>query len=189
MLLMALLNEHLMTFNNYKDAKSLFEALTTRFGGNDATEKTQKTLLKQMYKNFSAQKHREDLNMKFLRILHSEWNTHVVVWRNKSDLDKVSIDDLYNNFKIVEQEVKRNGGPSSSSSSHEDLKQIHKDDMKEMDLKWQLALLSMRAKRIVNVKDTSSKAMVEIDGAGFDWSYMDDEAPTNMAFMAFLHSK
>nr|GFA53664.1 ribonuclease H-like domain-containing protein [Tanacetum cinerariifolium] len=42
---------------------------------------------------------------------------------------------------------------------------------------------------IVNVKDTSSKAMVEIDGAGFDWSYMDDEAPTNMAFMAFLHSK
>nr|GEZ76496.1 hypothetical protein [Tanacetum cinerariifolium] len=31
--------------------------------------------------------------------------------------------------------------------------------------------------------------MVEIDGAGFDWSYMDDEAPTNMAFMAFLHSK
>ncbi|GJX24510.1 hypothetical protein Tco_0230806 [Tanacetum coccineum] len=48
----------------------------------------------------------EDLNLKFLRSLPSEWNTHVVVWRNKPDLDTMSFDDLYNNFKIVEQEVK-----------------------------------------------------------------------------------
>ncbi|GJR42087.1 hypothetical protein Tco_1310190 [Tanacetum coccineum] len=44
-----------------------------------------------------------------------EWNTHVVVWRNKPDLDIMSFDDLYNNFKIVKQEVK--GTVSSSSSS------------------------------------------------------------------------
>nr|GEX06183.1 ribonuclease H-like domain-containing protein [Tanacetum cinerariifolium] len=56
----------------------------------------------------------EDLNMKFLRSLPSEWNTHVVVWRNKPDLDTMSFDDLYNNFTIVEQEVK---GTTSSSSS------------------------------------------------------------------------
>ncbi|GKB17989.1 hypothetical protein Tco_0851912 [Tanacetum coccineum] len=49
----------------------------------------------------------EDLNFKFLRILPSEWNTHVVVWRNKPDLESMSFDDLYNNFKIIEQEVKR----------------------------------------------------------------------------------
>ncbi|GKG01544.1 hypothetical protein Tco_0306249 [Tanacetum coccineum] len=72
-----------------------------------------------------------------------------------------------------------------------------------MDLKWQLALRSMRtrrgprnqdsknrnqdsSRRIVNVEETSSKAMVAIDGAGFNWSYMaDDEVPTNMALMAF----
>ncbi|GJY91138.1 ribonuclease H-like domain-containing protein, partial [Tanacetum coccineum] len=54
MLLMALPNEHLLTFNQYKDAKNLFAAIQTRFGGNDAKKKTQKTLLKQMYKNFSA---------------------------------------------------------------------------------------------------------------------------------------
>nr|GFC08412.1 hypothetical protein [Tanacetum cinerariifolium] len=46
MLLMDLTNKHLMTFNQYKDAKSHFDAITTRFGGNDATRKTQKTLLK-----------------------------------------------------------------------------------------------------------------------------------------------
>nr|GFA87321.1 ribonuclease H-like domain-containing protein [Tanacetum cinerariifolium] len=54
MMLMALPNEHRMTFNQYKDDKTLFAAIQTRFGGNEATKKTQKTLLKQMYENFSA---------------------------------------------------------------------------------------------------------------------------------------
>ncbi|GJX78725.1 putative ribonuclease H-like domain-containing protein [Tanacetum coccineum] len=298
MLLMALPNEHLMTFNQYKDAKTLFAAIQTRFGGNDATKKTQKTLLKQMYENFSAPSTesldsifnrlqkivsqlailgenilQEDLNLKFLRSLPSEWNTHVVVWRNKPDLDIMSFDDLYNNFKIVEQEVKGTASSSSSSNSqnmafvsspsstnevnttygvgiantqvslastqvstantqvstanlsddivyaflasqpngsqlvYEDLEQIHEDDIEEMDLKWQLALLSMRtrrgprnqdsrnrnqdsSRRTVNVEETSSKAMLAIDGAGFDWSYMaDDEVPTNMALMAFSDSE
>nr|GFC27847.1 ribonuclease H-like domain-containing protein [Tanacetum cinerariifolium] len=91
--------------------------------------------------------------------------------------------------------------------------QIYKNDLEEMDLKWQLALLSMRARRYfqktdkkitingsdivgydktktVIIEDTSSKAMVAIDGAGFEWSYMaDDEVPTNMDLMAFLYSE
>ncbi|GKE90402.1 ribonuclease H-like domain-containing protein, partial [Tanacetum coccineum] len=206
-------NEHLMTFNQYKDAKTLFAGIQTRFGGNKATKKTQKTLLKQMYENFSApstesldsifnrlQKiviqlavlgeniSQEDLNLKFLRSLSSGWNTHVLVWRNKPDLDTMSFDDLYNNFKIVEQEVK--GTASSSSQNlafmsytsstnevntaygvstanlsddtvyaflasqpngsqlvYEDLEQIHDDDLEKMDLKWQLALLSMSTRR------------------------------------------
>ncbi|GJV71372.1 hypothetical protein Tco_1491367 [Tanacetum coccineum] len=54
MLLMVLPNEHLLTFNQYKYAKTLFAAIQTRFGDNDATKKTQKTLLKQMYENFNA---------------------------------------------------------------------------------------------------------------------------------------
>ncbi|GJR08284.1 hypothetical protein Tco_0790936 [Tanacetum coccineum] len=235
MLPMALPNEYLITFNHYKDAKTLFSAIQIRFGGNEATKKT---LLKQMYENFSATSteslnsifnrlwkiisqltilgeniSQEDLNLKFLRSLPSEWNTHVVVWRNKPDLDTMSFDDLYNNFKIVEQEVKGTTSSSSSLSSqnmafvsspsstnevntaygvstantqvspastqvstastqvstanlsddtvyaflasqpngsqlvHEDLKQIHEDDLEEMDLKWQLALLSMRTRR------------------------------------------
>ncbi|GJT42653.1 hypothetical protein Tco_0951368 [Tanacetum coccineum] len=54
MLLMALPNEYQLTFNQYKDANTLFAAIQTRFGGNDTTKKTQKTLLKQMYENFNA---------------------------------------------------------------------------------------------------------------------------------------
>ncbi|GJW51264.1 putative ribonuclease H-like domain-containing protein [Tanacetum coccineum] len=221
LLLMALLNEHQLTFNQYTDAKTMFAAIEARFGGNDATKKTQKTLLKQQYENFNAlstesldsifnrlQKivsrlvilgvviTQEDLNSKFLRSLPPEWNTHVVVWMNKAEIETLSIDDLYNNFKIVEHDVKKSVGantsnqnmafmtaPSTSSTKdvntansahevstistnvntastkdstaklsdatlyaflanqpngsqivHEDLEQIHDDDLKEMDL-------------------------------------------------------
>nr|GFA40649.1 putative ribonuclease H-like domain-containing protein [Tanacetum cinerariifolium] len=88
---------------------------------------------------------------------------------------------------------------NGSQLVHENLEQIHKDDLKEIDLKWQLALLSMRAKRnryqyssrrTVLVEKTPPKAMVAIDGVGCDWSYMDeDEVPTNMALMDFLDSE
>ncbi|GJX02920.1 hypothetical protein Tco_0188836 [Tanacetum coccineum] len=102
LLLMALPNEHQLTFSQYNDAKTMFAAIETRFGGNEATKKTQKTLLKQQYENFSASSTesldsifnrlqkivsrlailgvvitQEDLNSKFLRSLPPEWNTHV----------------------------------------------------------------------------------------------------------------
>nr|GEX53864.1 hypothetical protein CTI12_AA610890 [Tanacetum cinerariifolium] len=48
----------------------------------------------------------EDVNQKLLRSLSPEWNTHVVVWRNKDDLDTMSMDDLYNNLKVYEPKVK-----------------------------------------------------------------------------------
>ncbi|GJX60424.1 hypothetical protein Tco_0291814, partial [Tanacetum coccineum] len=112
LLLMALSNEHQLTFSQYPDIKSMFSVIETRFGCNAATKKTQKTLLKQQYENFSATK---DLNLKFLSSLPPEWNTHVVVWMNKPEVETMSIDDLYKNFKIVEQKVKKSIGGSSGT--------------------------------------------------------------------------
>ncbi|GJR40394.1 ribonuclease H-like domain-containing protein [Tanacetum coccineum] len=285
MLLMALPNEHLMTFNQYNDAQTLFAAIQIRFGGNEATKKTQKTLRKQIYENFNApntesldsifnrlQKivsqlailgeniSQEDLNLKFLRSLPSEWNTHIVAWRNKPDLDTISFDDLCNNFKIVEHEVK---GTTSSSSSSQNMAFVSSpNSTNEVNTangastaNTQVSLASTQvstastqvstanlsdgtktgrkitingsdtagydkskvecfichkmghfarecrgprnqdsrnknqdsSRRIINAKETSSKVMVAIDGAGFDWSYMEnDEVPTNMALMAIL---
>nr|GEU72374.1 ribonuclease H-like domain-containing protein [Tanacetum cinerariifolium] len=78
--------------------------------------------------------------------------------------------------------------PNGSQLVHEDLEQIHEDDLEEMDLKWPRNQDSSR--KTVNVEDTSSKAVVAIDEAGFDWSYMArDEVPTNMSLMAFSDSE
>ncbi|KAL6544085.1 hypothetical protein OROGR_010582 [Orobanche gracilis] len=53
-LLMALPYEHQITFDQYADAKSMFKAIEARFGGNVVIRRTQKTLLKQSYENFTA---------------------------------------------------------------------------------------------------------------------------------------
>ncbi|GKF69521.1 hypothetical protein Tco_0202578 [Tanacetum coccineum] len=60
----------------------------------------------------------EDVNQNLLRSLSSEWNIHAIVWRNKADLDTMSMDDLYNNLKVYEPKVK---GMSSSSSSTQNI--------------------------------------------------------------------
>ncbi|GKE14291.1 hypothetical protein Tco_1421868 [Tanacetum coccineum] len=46
-LLMGIPNEHQLKFNSIKDTKSLLQAVVKRFGGNAATKKTQRNLLKQ----------------------------------------------------------------------------------------------------------------------------------------------
>ncbi|GJS50353.1 hypothetical protein Tco_0600474 [Tanacetum coccineum] len=51
---MTLPNEYQLTFNQYVDAQSMFAVIKARFGGNEATKRTQKALLKQQYKNFNA---------------------------------------------------------------------------------------------------------------------------------------
>ncbi|GJV96543.1 ribonuclease H-like domain-containing protein [Tanacetum coccineum] len=60
----------------------------------------------------------EDVNQKLLRSLSPEWNTHAVVWRKKPELETMSMDDLYNNLKVYEPEVK---GTSSSSKSTQNM--------------------------------------------------------------------
>ncbi|GKA15819.1 putative ribonuclease H-like domain-containing protein, partial [Tanacetum coccineum] len=142
-LMMAIPNEHQLKFNNIKDAKLLMEAIEKRFGGNEATKKTQRNILKLQYENFIALRSKmldqtfdslqklvsqlellgeklsqEDVNQKLLRSLSPEWNTHAIVWRNKAGLDTMNMDDLYNNLKVYEPEVK---GTSSSSSNTQNM--------------------------------------------------------------------
>ncbi|GJY06747.1 hypothetical protein Tco_0373801, partial [Tanacetum coccineum] len=124
-LMMGIPNEHQLKFNSIKDAKLLLEAVEKRFGGNAATKKTQRNLLKQQYENFTAPSSemldqtfdrlqklmsqlelldeklsQEDVNQKLLRSLSPEWNTHAIVWRNKAELETMSMYDLYNNLSV-----------------------------------------------------------------------------------------
>nr|GFC55991.1 ribonuclease H-like domain-containing protein [Tanacetum cinerariifolium] len=58
----------------------------------------------------------EDANMKLLRSLPPAWNNIALVMRNKPDIKTLSMDDLYNNIKVYEAEIKRQS--SSGSNSH-----------------------------------------------------------------------
>ncbi|GJX84495.1 ribonuclease H-like domain-containing protein [Tanacetum coccineum] len=160
-LLLAIPDEHLLKFYGIKYSKTLWEAIKARFGGNKELKKMKKTILKQQYENFAAsgsegldktydrfQKlisqleihgeviSHEDANKKLLRSLPSAWNNIALIMRNKSDLDTLSMDDLYNNLKVPQLD-------------NEDLEQIDTDDLEEMDLKWQVAMLTMRVKRFL----------------------------------------
>ncbi|GJV25457.1 zf-CCHC domain-containing protein [Tanacetum coccineum] len=177
LLLMALPNEHQLTFNQYVDAQSMFVAIKARFGGNEATKRTQKALLKQQYENFNASSS-ESLDSIFNRLqklsLPSEWDTHVVVWMNKPDFDTMGLDDLYNNynnFKIVEQKVKKSTGAVNDEKNlaFSEHFTTHDDDLEEMDLKWNMALLSMRARKFY--QRTGRKIIIDGSStAGYDKS-------------------
>ncbi|GJV42649.1 ribonuclease H-like domain-containing protein [Tanacetum coccineum] len=104
-LLMALPNKDQLKFHSYKDAKLLMEAIEKRYGGNKESKKLeiQGEVITQ-----------EDMNLKLLRSLPSEWKTHALIWRNKQEIKTISLDDLYNNLKIYEPEI---SGSSSTSQN------------------------------------------------------------------------
>nr|GEV69465.1 ribonuclease H-like domain-containing protein [Tanacetum cinerariifolium] len=239
-LLMALPNEHQLKFNSYKDAKTLMQAIENRFGGNTATKKTQKYLLKWQYENFVASSTKmieqtyerlqklisqlkihgevipqEEINQKFLRSLSQEWTMHTIVWRNKPEIETLSLDELFNNLKAYESEGVNTAStqsatdssttvenlsdaviysffasqPSISQLDHEDLQQIYPDELEEMDLRAPRNQDSRNRepiRRTVPVEVTTLNALVfQCDGLGYDWSDQVEEGPTNFALMAY----
>nr|GEW94459.1 hypothetical protein [Tanacetum cinerariifolium] len=161
------------------------------------------TVLYDSLRAFSAASF-EDANMKLLRSLPPAWNNIALIMRNKPDIETLSLDDLYNNRKVCETEIK--GQSSSGSNSHnvafvssentssineivnaahdipaaglkeqpstssyvddvkfsffvsqsntpqldnEDLEQIDINNLEEIDLKWQVAMITMRVKKFM----------------------------------------
>ncbi|GKA45016.1 putative ribonuclease H-like domain-containing protein, partial [Tanacetum coccineum] len=186
-LLLAIPDEHLLKFHGIEDANTLWEAI--------------KASQMELHGEVISQ---EDANLKLLKSLPSAWNNISLIMRNKSDLDTLSIDDLYNNLKVYESKIKGQSSSSSNSQNvafvslentrstneavntaydvttassqgqassstyvddvlfsffasqsnspqfdYEDLEQIDTDDLEEMDLKWQVAILTMRVKRFL----------------------------------------
>ncbi|GJZ85786.1 hypothetical protein Tco_0651125 [Tanacetum coccineum] len=104
-LLMALLNKDQPKFHSYKDAKLLMEAIEKSSETMDYLLLIgwQKTYISQLGEDSGAL-FIMDMNLKLLRSLPSEWKTHALIWRNKAEIETISLDDLYNNLKIYEPE-------------------------------------------------------------------------------------
>ena len=147
-----------------------------------------------------------------------------MVWRNKPDIDTMTLENLYNDLKVYEAEVKKQSGSSSGSSTqnlafvsskntssgyssehvtaitssptagssqnsisdaavcaflanltttnvveNQDLEHINDDDLEEIDLKWQMAMLTVRARRFLKRTGRTIKYNGQ-SNAGFDKS-------------------
>nr|GEU29305.1 hypothetical protein [Tanacetum cinerariifolium] len=150
-LLMGIPNEHQLKFNSIKDAKSLLQAIEKGFGGNAATKKTQMNLLKQ---------HTISING-IVNTAHgvSTASTQANVV-NSTTIDNLSDAVIFSFFASQ---------PNSPQLDNEDLQQIHPDDLKDIDLRWQMAMLTMRAR--IFLKNTVKKfSMNDNETIGFDKS-------------------
>ncbi|GKB85377.1 ribonuclease H-like domain-containing protein [Tanacetum coccineum] len=175
-LFLALPNEHQLKFNSYKDAKTLMRAIKNIFGGNAAIKKTLKNILKQQYENFAA------TSIEVIEQTY-EWLQKLISQLEMHEIETLSLDDLFNNLKAYESEV--NGTSSSTTNSHNiaflsssgtnsETRAINTthgvntastqgaadssttvENLKEMDLRWNIAILTMRARRFL--KNTRRK--------------------------------
>nr|GEZ62417.1 retrovirus-related Pol polyprotein from transposon TNT 1-94 [Tanacetum cinerariifolium] len=190
-LLMALTDKHQLKFNIHKDAKSLTKAI----------EKRLLKLISQL-EILDESLSQNDINLKFLRSLPTEWRTYTLIWRNKTDLeDQISALPNVDNLNDVVIYSFFSSQSNSSQLDNDDLKQIDADDLEGMDLKWQMAMLTMRERRFLQrtgrnlganettsivETSTSNTLVLQCDGVGsYDWSFQADEEPTNYALMAF----
>ncbi|GJR42193.1 ribonuclease H-like domain-containing protein [Tanacetum coccineum] len=263
-LLLAIPEEYLLKFHNVADAKSLWKVIKSRFGGNEESKKMQKNV-------HGAPISKEDIKQKFLRSLPPSWNKIDLIMRNKPEIDT---NDLYNNLRVYEDEMKRSSSSTSTSQNlaflssentsstnevstasgdfgvstaggisqvpstpcahdaacsffaqpttspqleNEDFQQIDEDDLEELDLRWQVAMLTVRCynchrkghfarecrsgrnqgKRSYGdngrsnapTNESSSQALVAQDGlGGYDWSNDFEIEPVNYALMAISSS-
>nr|GEW07793.1 ribonuclease H-like domain-containing protein [Tanacetum cinerariifolium] len=171
-LLMAITKDHLAKFDKMTDANEMWEAIKSKFGGNDESKEMQKYLLKQQFKSFyvsnSKGLHRgynrfqsllsqlethgagvstEDANQKFLRSLPSSCSQVSLIMRTKPGVDTLGFNDLYNNLRVFNLILK-----------------VDEFDLEEMDLKWQVAMIFTRLKKFY--KKTGRK--MNFEPVGFD---------------------
>ncbi|GJX31641.1 ribonuclease H-like domain-containing protein [Tanacetum coccineum] len=118
------------------------EAIENIFGGNTATKKTQKNLLKQQYENFAA-------------------SSTKVIEQTYERLQKL-ISQLEMHGEVIPQE-------DINQKFLRNIQQIHPNDLEEIDLRWNIAMLTIRARRFL--KNTGRKLdMANKERIGFDKS-------------------
>ncbi|GJR96699.1 hypothetical protein Tco_0268873 [Tanacetum coccineum] len=125
-LLLAIPDEYQLRFHGIKDAKSPWAAIKSRFGGNVESKKMHKTVLKQQFKNFSVSE-TKGLDKAYDRFqkLISLLEVHALIMRNKDGIDDLDINDLYNNLKVFEADIK---GSSESSSNSQNVAFLFAED-------------------------------------------------------------
>ncbi|GJY98046.1 hypothetical protein Tco_0514956 [Tanacetum coccineum] len=208
------------------------EAIEKRYGGNKESKKVQRTLLKQEYKIFvGSSSETMDQTLDRLQKLVSQLEIQGEVIAQEDMNLKL---DQQNKPKFIqcgfcipptaltskqqlgatnEADNTLMDQPNSPQLAREDLEQIDPDDLEEMDLQWEMAMMTIRDRRFIKrtcrkaprnqenkgkensrrtmtMETLTENAFVAQDGiGGYDWSYQaEEEPPTNFAMMAYTSS-
>nr|GEX08379.1 hypothetical protein [Tanacetum cinerariifolium] len=186
-LLMGIPKEHQLKFNSIKDAKSLLQAIEKRNKPEIDT-----LSLDDLYKNLkiyepwvkgTSSSNSNTQNLAFvssnntsstngaIKTAHGVTTTSTQATTvNSTSINNLSDDVIYSFFASQ---------PNSPHLDNEDLQQINADDLEEMDLKWQMAMLTMRTRRFL--KNTIRKFSMN----GNETSDQAKDGPTNFALMAY----
>ncbi|GJT85104.1 hypothetical protein Tco_1066821 [Tanacetum coccineum] len=236
-LLLAIPDEYLLKFHNVADAKSLWEAIKSRFGGNEESKKMQKNVLKHQFENFSTTSN-ESLDKAYDRFqklisqleVHGEGryqpeNLAFLSSENTGDTNEVStasgdfevstasgINQVPSTPCAHDVAYSFLAQPTTSPQlENEDFQQMDGDYLEELDLRWQVAMLTVRVKKFIQrtgrnldfkekrhvsldksnvpTNESSSHTLVAQDGlGGYDWSNDFKVKPVNYDLMAISSS-
>ncbi|GJW72082.1 ribonuclease H-like domain-containing protein [Tanacetum coccineum] len=179
-LLMALPNKDQLKFHSYKDAKLLMEAIEKRYEGNKESKKVQRQWIKLLIgcKNLSLSWRFKEIKTislddlyNNLKIYEPKISRSSSTSQNPQNVAFVSSNSTNSNSSTNEADNTAYGvtsQPNSPQISREDLEQINPDDLEEMDLQWEMAMMTIRARRFI--KRTIRQLDVNGQRVGFDIS-------------------
>ncbi|GJR05129.1 ribonuclease H-like domain-containing protein [Tanacetum coccineum] len=202
-LLLAIPDEYQLRFHSIKDAKSLWAAIKSRFGGNVKSKKMHKNVLKQQFENFfvsdtegldkaydrfqklisllevhGAAVSNEDAIQKNLRALPLSGNNVALIMRNKDGIDDLDIDDLYNNLKVFEADIK--GFDKTKVECFNCHRRGHFARECRAPRNQGNRKRDAGYRRVIQ-----DNALIVQDGLGYVWSYIAQDEPTEFALMAY----
>ncbi|GJR73500.1 ribonuclease H-like domain-containing protein [Tanacetum coccineum] len=133
-LLQSIPNDHVADFNYMDNAKDIWNVVKARFGGIAESKKMRKSMLKQEFSEFRISE-AEGLHKGIVSYSSSTYTTPSNSKTGSHRSGNVIEDVLQSFVADIEPE---------QQLAYEDFEQIEKMDMEEMDLKWQMAMPSVR---------------------------------------------
>nr|GEU96907.1 ribonuclease H-like domain-containing protein [Tanacetum cinerariifolium] len=202
-LLLAISDENLLKFRGIKDAKTLWEAIKSRFGGNKESKKMQKTILKQQYENFVGSRFKgldktydrfqklirqleihdnkdlEQIDTNDLEKIDLKWQVVMLTMRVKRFIKKIGRNLNFNGKETVGSDKTKVECYNCQKRGHfaTECRALRSQENKNGD----------NTRRVVPV-ETLANALVVTDRMGYDWSYQAEEGPIDFALMAFSSS-
>nr|GEX94624.1 ribonuclease H-like domain-containing protein [Tanacetum cinerariifolium] len=174
-LLQSIPDDHVADFHYMDDARDIWNAVKARFGRNAVSKKMRKSILKQEFLEFRI----GGLELLSFDDLYYKLKTLDVDVKGyttfpQANLQVQAILHLFGNvIKDVLQSFVDDTEPEQQLA-YEDFEQIEKLDLEEMDLKWQMAMLS----------EEDSKALITVDML-VDWTDHDGESDGVIASKEF----